>query len=184
MRKLIGWNLMSLDGYFEGETPWDLSFHLTAWGEDLRQYALSLGEETDFIVFGRKTYEGMAAYWPEATDEPEIKAYMNAKPKGVASRSLSEAEWNNTRVLADAVLELRAIKAEPGKTIFVFGSAELQHALLEAGLMDEIRVCLAPVLLGKGNPLFKAGSEKRLKLLEARPIDTGAVILRYAVTPS
>lgn len=55
MRKLIGWNLMSLDGYFEGETPWDLSFHLSAWGEDLRRYSLSLGEETDFIVFGRNS---------------------------------------------------------------------------------------------------------------------------------
>ncbi|MEC9461734.1 MAG: dihydrofolate reductase family protein [Pseudomonadota bacterium] len=184
MRKVIGWNLMSLDGYFEGDTPWDLAFHLTAWGADLRQYALSLGEETDFIVFGRKTYDGMAAHWPETTEELEIKAYMNAKPKGVASRSLHDAAWNNTRVLADAVTELRAMKAEPGKTIFVFGSAELQHALLEAGLMEEIRVCLAPTLLGKGNPLFKAGSEKRLKLLEARPIDTGAVILRYAVPQS
>lgn len=181
MRKLIGWNLMSLDGYFEGETPWDLSFHLTVWGEDLRKYSLSLGEETDFIVFGRKTYEGMAAHWPATTEELEIKTYMNAKAKGVASRSLREAQWNNTAVLADAVSELRTMKAQPGKTIFVFGSAELQHTLLEAGLMDEIRVCLAPILLGKGNPLFKPGSEKRLALLEARPADTGALILRYAV---
>ncbi|MFN3721302.1 MAG: dihydrofolate reductase family protein [Rhizobium rhizophilum] len=181
MRKLVGWNLMSLDGYFEGETPWDLSFHLTVWGEDLRRYSLSLGEETDFIVFGRKTYEGMAAHWPETTEEPEIKACMNAKPKGVASRSLSEAQWSNTRVLSDAVSDLQAMKSQPGKTIFVFGSADLQHTLLEAGLMDEVRVCLAPVLLGKGNPLFKPGSEKMLALLEARPVDTGAVILRYSV---
>jgi dihydrofolate reductase len=181
MRKLVGWNLMSLDGFFEGETPWDLSFHQTVWGEDLRRYSLSLGEETDFIVFGRKTYEGMAAHWPETTEEPEIKAYMNAKAKGVTSRGLKEAQWNNTRVLPDAVADLRAIKLLPGKTIFVFGSAELQHALLEAGLMDEIRICLAPVLLGKGNPLFKPGLEKRLVLLEARPVDKGAVILRYAV---
>jgi dihydrofolate reductase len=184
MRKLIGWNLMSLDGYFEGETPWDLSFHLSAWGEDLRQYSLSLGEETDFIVFGRKTYEGMAAHWPDTTEELEIKAYMNAKPKGVASRSLNEAQWNNTCVIPDAVADLRAMKTQPGKTIFVFGSAELQQTLLEAGLMDEVRVCLAPVLLGRGNPLFKTGSEKRLSLLDARPIDTGAVILRYAITTS
>lgn len=184
MRRLIGWNLMSLDGFFEGATPWDLAFHLTVWGEDLRRYSLSLGEETDFIVFGRKTYEGMAAHWPDTTEELEIKAYMNAKPKGVASRSLNHAEWNNTCVLADAVADLRAMKAQPGKTIFVFGSAELQHTLLEAGLMDEIRVCLAPVLLGKGNPLFKPGTEKMLALLEARPVDTGAVILRYAVKPS
>ncbi len=181
MRKLVGWNLMSLDGYFEGETPWDLSFHLTVWGEDLRRYSLSLGEETDFIVFGRKTYEGMAAHWPETTEEPEIKAYMNARAKGVASRNLKEASWNNTRVLSDAVSDLQAMKLAQGKTIFVFGSAELQHTLLEACLMDEIRICLAPVLLGKGNPLFKPGSEKQLALLEARPVDTGAVILRYSV---
>lgn len=181
MRKLIGWNLMSLDGYFEGETPWDLGFHLTAWGEDMRDYALSLGEETDFIVFGRKTYEGMAAYWPEATEELEIKAYMIAKPKGVASRTLSEATWNNTRVLKDAVSEFTALKAQEGKTIFIFGSAELQQEMLEAGLMDELRVCVAPVLLGRGNPLFKPGTEKSLSLIEARPVDTGAVILRYSV---
>ncbi|TPP09754.1 dihydrofolate reductase family protein [Rhizobium glycinendophyticum] len=181
MRKLVGWNLMSLDGYFEGDTPWDLAFHLLAWGADLRSYALSLGEETDFIVFGRKTYEGMAAHWPDTTEELDIKAYMNAKPKGVASRTLHEATWNNTRVLADAVSELRAMKVQCGKTIFVFGSAELQHMLLEAELVDEIRVCVAPVLLGTGSPLFKHGPEKRLTLLEARPVDTGAVILRYAV---
>jgi dihydrofolate reductase len=184
MRKLIGWNLMSLDGFFEGETPWDLSFHHTVWGEDLRRYAVSLGEEADFIVFGRKTYEGMAAHWQETTEEPEIKAYMNAKAKGVASRGLTEAQWNNTRVLSDAVSDLQAMKLLPGETIFVFGSAELQHTLLEAGLMDEIRICLAPVLLGKGNPLFKPGFEKKLALLEARPVDTGAVILRYAVKPN
>ncbi len=181
MRKLIGWNLMSLDGYFEGGTPWDLAFHLLAWGADLRSYALSLGEETDFILFGRKTYEGMAAYWPEATEELEIKAYMNAKSKGVATRTLSDASWNNTRIIQDAVAELRAMKAEPGKTIFVFGSAELQHDLLEAGLIDELRVCVVPVLLGTGTSLFKPGQERRLALIEANPVDTGAVILRYSV---
>ncbi|MGL3608434.1 dihydrofolate reductase family protein [Rhizobium sp. G187] len=182
MRKLVGWNLMSLDGYFEGETPWDLAFHHVAWGDDLRRYALSLGEETDFIVFGRRTYEGMAAYWPEATEELEIKAYMNAKAKGVASRSLTDAQWNNTRVLRDAVAELAAMKTEPGKTIFIFGSAELQHALLEAGLVDELRVCVVPILLGKGTPLFKPSDHaQRLTLIEAQPVETGATILRYAV---
>lgn len=181
MRKLIGWNLMSLDGYFEGETPWDLGFHMTAWGEDMRDYALSLGKETDLIIFGRKTYEGMAAYWPDAMEELEIKAYMNAKPKGVASRTLSKATWNNTRILKDAVSELAALKAQEGKTIFIFGSAELQQEMLEAGLMDELRVCIAPVLLGRGNPLFKPGSATSLRLIEARPVDTGAVILRYSV---
>lgn len=179
MRKLIAWNLMTLDGYFEGEKPWDLDFHGIAWGDELRRFSLQLGEEGDLLVFGRKTYEGMAAHWPDTTDELEIKQYMNAIEKIAVSRSMIEPGWNNARVVGDIVAELERLKRQDGKTIFIFGSAELIGNLMPTGLIDEIRVCLVPVLLGAGNPLFKPGPRQRLKLIGAQPLTNGSVILTY-----
>lgn len=181
MRKLIIWNLMTLDGYFEGKSPWDLDYHQLAWGEELRAYALEISRQADLLVFGRKTYEGMAAHWVDASEELEIKAFMNAIAKIVVSRSLDRAAWNNTRVVRDIVGELTRLKAQPGKDIFVFGSADLTDSLLKAGLVDEIRLCLVPVVLGGGNPHFKPAETPRVfTLLETRPLKTGGVILRYA----
>ncbi|MFJ6328213.1 MULTISPECIES: dihydrofolate reductase family protein [unclassified Rhizobium] len=183
MRKLVVWNLMTLDGYFEGSNPWDLDFHMLAWGDELERYATELGSEGDLLIFGRKTYEGMAAYWPDATETPGIAAYMNGIAKIAASRSLDKAEWNNTRVVRDIAAEVKAIKEEAGKTIFVFGSADVTDVLLKAGLVDEIRICLVPVVLGSGNPYFKPAAEQRpVTLIDSRPLKTGAVILRYEPT--
>ena len=187
MRKLVVWNLMTLDGYFEGKKPWDIDFHNSAWGPELEALSESFGEEGDLLVFGRKTYEGMAAYWPEAEAEDggKIKDYMNGIAKICVSRTMTDPGWNNARVVSDPVKELSALKAEEGKTIFIFGSAELAASLMRHGLIDEIRLCIAPVLLGSGNPLFKEGAEgMALALLEAQPLSNGAVILRYATNAS
>ncbi|SEI13657.1 Dihydrofolate reductase [Rhizobium tibeticum] len=180
MRKLVVWNLMTLDGYFEGTKPWDIEFHNLAWGPELERYAEQFGEEGDLLVFGRKTYEGMAAYWPTAESEETIKAYMNDIAKIAVSKTMTAANWNNTRVVSDPVAELKKLKAETGKTIFIFGSAELADSLLKAGLVDEIRICLVPVILGGGNPHFKPASQQLpLKLLDSTTTEGGAVILRY-----
>jgi len=180
MRKLVVWNLMTLDGYFEGTKPWDIEFHNLAWGPELERYAEQFGEEGDLLVFGRKTYEGMAAYWPAAEGEEKIKAYMNGIAKIAVSRSMTTADWNNTRVVSEPVSELKKLKAEAGKTIFIFGSAELADSLLQQGLVDEVRICLVPVILGGGNPLFKPASQQiPMKLLDSATTKSGAVILRY-----
>ncbi|UIK18077.1 dihydrofolate reductase family protein [Rhizobium leguminosarum] len=180
MRKLIVWNLTTLDGYFEGTKPWDIDFHNFAWGPELQRYAEQFGRESDLLVFGRKTYEGMAAYWPTAEGEGEIKAYMNSIAKIAVSRTMSEPGWNNARVVSDPIPELTRLKQEDGKAILIFGSAELADSLLKAGLIDEIRVCLVPVILGGGNPLFKpAESQMPLKLIESSTTEGGAMILRY-----
>ncbi|MEK1895369.1 MAG: dihydrofolate reductase family protein [Rhizobium sp.] len=180
MRKLVVWNLMTLDGYFEGTKPWDIEFHNLAWGPELERYAEQFGDEGDLLVFGRKTYEGMAAYWPTAKSEQKIKAYMNDIAKIAVSKTMTAADWNNTRVVSDPVAELKKLKAEAGKTIFIFGSAELADSLLKEGLVDEIRICLVPVILGGGNPHFKQASQQLpLKLLDTTTTEGGAVILRY-----
>jgi dihydrofolate reductase len=181
MRRLVAWNLMSLDGYFEGRSPWDLDFHETVWGDELHAFSLEQGREIGTVLFGRRTYEGMAAHWTKATGEEADM--MNAVEKAVATRTLDKATWNNTRLLkGDAVEAVRRLKAEDGKDIYVFGSADLLASLLVAGLVDEYRICLAPVVLGGGNPLFKPQDQQiKMRLESARPLETGGVILTYAM---
>lgn len=181
MRRLVAWNVMTLDGYFEGRTSWDLDFHETVWGEELESFSLEQLQEIGTLLFGRRTYEGMAGYWTKATGA--IADMMNAVEKAVTSRTLAAADWNNTRLLkGDAVDTVKALKAEDGKDIYVFGSADLLSSLLEAGLVDEYRVCVAPVVLGGGIPLFKPqGQRIKMRLEGARQLRTGGAILTYAV---
>ena len=180
MSKLIVWNLMTLDGYFEGGQPWDLSFHEKVWGLELEELSNTFGEKADTLVFGRRTYEGMASYWKTA--EPgTITTYMNALPKLVASRTLTEPDWNNTRIVADIAGAIRQRKGEADKDLYVFGSAELVDSLMDNGLVDEIMLCVVPAAIGDGTPLFKKGRVADFRLLETRPLQNGAVILRYEV---
>lgn len=182
MAKVIAWNLMTLDGYFEGSEKWDLSFHNDAWGEELDALSKEFGQRAQLLVFGRITHDGMKAYWTSATAEDgEVTRYMNALPKLVASRTLTSSDWNNTRVTADIVGEIAKLRSAPGKDVLVFGSAELIDALLKERQIDELMLAVVPVRLGAGTPFFKPGSERqKLDLLENRPLKNGTVILRYA----
>lgn len=179
MRKLIMWNLVTLDGFFEGPKSWDLDWHEYVWGEELERLSIEQSKSIGMLLFGRVTYQGMAAYWSSATGE--IAEFMNRVPKIVFSRTLAQADWNNTRLVkANAGQEVAALKQQPGKDLYLFGSADLSAGLMRNGLIDEYRLCLTPVVLGGGNPLFKASpSRMRMKLVEARPLNSGAVILRY-----
>ena len=179
MRKLIMWNLITLDGMFEGSQPWDLQFHEYAWGDELRDFSLEQGQEAGALLFGRRTYEGMAAYWSEATDE--IADFMNAVPKYVVSRTLEDADWaNSTLVKDDVVGAVSRLKEQEGKDLFVFGSAELSDTLLRHGLFDELRIGLVPFVLGDGSPLFKQGfGPSRLALRQTRPLGDRCLLLVY-----
>ena len=180
MAKLIIWNLVTLDGFFEGEKKWDLDFHGRAWGPELEKMSTEFGTAAGLLVFGRVTYEGMKAYWTTTEDEGEVKAFMNALPKLVASRTLTASDWNNTEMTADIVGEISRRKQALDKTIYVFGSAELCDSLLKAGLVDEVMLALVPVQLGKGTPFFKDGARRDFDLVETRPLSNGTIILRYA----
>jgi len=180
MRKLIQWNLMTLDGCVDGAKPWELDWHLTAWGEELERISLDQLPQIGTLLFGRVTYEGMAAHWTKATGA--IADLMNSVPKVVFSNTLKAADWNNTRlVTGDAADAVTAMKRQAGKDLYIFGSAKLCDGLMRRGLFDEYRICLAPIVLDSGVPLFKPGVRRHhLKLLEARTLKTGAVVLRYA----
>jgi len=183
MAKLIGWNLVTVDGYFEGAKKWDLDFHNLAWGPELERLSEEFGDKAASLVFGRVTYEGMAAYWKTAAPS-KITSYMNALPKLVASRTLKSVDWNNSRVTAEIVPELKRLKATETKTLYVFGSADLTHSLLEAGLVDELLLCRVPVLLGEGTPFFKPGRRIGLELTASRALQSGSVINSYRVKPA
>lgn len=179
MRKLIMWNLITLDGYFEGEKNWDLPWHERLWGAELERFSLEQLESADALLFGRVTYEGMAAYWQEA--QGSIADYMNSLPKVVCSRTLQTAAWSNTTLVKNDVAgEVAKLKQQGDGNIFVFGSANLSTTLLNEGLFDEYRLGIAPVIHGKGRLLFGGGpAPQELTLLESRPLSTGCVILRY-----
>jgi dihydrofolate reductase len=182
MAKVILWNLVTLDGYFEGAAKWDLDFHGEAWCDELAQLSEEFGQKAGLLVFGRVTYEGMKAHWTTTQNEGETKRFMNALPKLVGSRSLKASDWNNTEMTADIAGEIALRKTGAGKDIYVLGSAELSDALLRAGLVDEIMHCVAPVVLGAGTPFFKPGTTRRkLAFKTARPLSSGATILHYDV---
>jgi dihydrofolate reductase len=179
MSKLIQWNMLSLDGYFEGAQSWDVEWFQGFFNEELEKFSLEQLRQADALLFGRVTYEGMAAYWQTATGE--VARFMNSLPKVVISTTLERADWTNTRLVKGGVVgEVTTMKQRGSGSIFVFGSAKLCATLFEARLFDEVRVALLPVVVGKGSTLFGRDlSRAQMKLLEARPLSNGGVILRY-----
>jgi len=177
MRRLIVSNVMSLDGFFEGPNH---EFNWFTPDEEFFAYAREMLRSVDTILFGRRTYEHMANYWPSAPRD-EIADAMNSLPKVVFSSTLENAAWNNTRLIRGNIAEeVTKLKSMPGKDIVVFGSATLASFLLEEGLIDEYRVVLAPLLLGKGNPLFKNIRQTiQLKLQKTRLLRSGVIVVYY-----
>jgi dihydrofolate reductase len=173
------WNMLTVDGFFEGAKSWDLEWHQPFWGDELERFSLDQLRTTDMLLFGRITYEGMASYWQVA--KGDVADFMNHLPKIVVSRTLERADWANTKLVKDNIMaKIEELKRQGDGNIFVFGSGRLCAALMEHGLFDEYRLVIAPVLLGRGKVLFEPDrNELGLKLLEARPLSTGCVILRY-----
>src|ERR1700712_120708 len=179
MSKLIMWNIITLDGYFEGEKNWELAFNEIVWGSEMERFCLEQLSSTSYLVFGRTTYEGMAAYWKTA--EGEIADFMNNLPKIVCSRTLNSADWNNSILIKENVAnEIATLKAKSNKDMYVFGSANLCETLIRENLFDEYRICIAPVIAGKGRYLFPKGLPgEKLSLISSQPLMTGGVILKY-----
>src|SRR5437773_1122211 len=137
LRKLIMWNLVTLDGFFEGRKSWDIGWHDTVWGEELEKFSLEQSKSIGALLFGRVTYEGMAGYWSK--EKGDIADFMNAVPKVVFSKTLAKADWNNTRLVKqNAEREVAKMKNEKGKDLFIFGSANLSSALTRKGLIDSL----------------------------------------------
>jgi len=179
------WNVVTLDGHFERNQNWDLSFHNVVWGDELEKLSLQQLQSADYLVFGRVTYEGMAQYWTKAeaeTDEQGVAKVMNSIPKIVFSKTLKSVDWNNTTIISEnASKEIQKFKEQGGKDIYVFGSAILSETFINDNLFDEYRICIAPVILGNGRPLFRQGiASNALSLVSTQQLSTGGVVLKYS----
>jgi len=177
MRKVIVSNVASLDGFFAGSNR-ELDWFVP--DEEFFEYARGLLHAVDTLLFGRVTYQHMAAYWPSAPAD-EIADKMNNLPKIVFSKTLKKADWNNSQLVSGNIREeVSKLKQQHGRDMVVFGSATLASYLLQVGLIDEYRVILSPVLLGDGRPLFEHITERiRLKLVTAKAFGSGVVLLSY-----
>lgn len=172
--------MVSLDGYFEGNDH-DLSWHNV--DEEFETFANTQLDETDTLLFGHTTYEMMASYWPEAyAEEPEdgTAVRMNALHKIVFSHQMFEATWENTEVATDLTAKINELRSREGKDIVVMGSSHLGKEMIEAGLLDEVRIMVNPVFVGDGSTLFE-GLNKKLTLTSTQAFQNGNVLLRYAV---
>jgi dihydrofolate reductase len=137
---------------------------------------------SDALLLGRVTFDGFAAAWPSMEEtEGEFAVRMNALPKYVASRTLSEPlPWNGTLLGGDVVEEVAKLKQQPGRDLLIYGSGELVNALHPHGLVDEYTLMVFPVTLGVGKHLFREGTDKSdLSLTDARTTDSGVALLTY-----
>jgi dihydrofolate reductase len=180
MKKLFSFMVATVDGYYEGPNQ---EFDFWVLDKEFDDFSVQQLDEVDTLVFGRVTYEGMAAYWPTSAaqdDDPRVTSRMNDISKIVVSRTLDEAEWANTRVIQNAE-ELTTLKQEPGKDIAIFGSSDLTVSLVQMGLVDELRIMVNPVVIGAGKSMFRTADEHfSLNLLGSRTFKSGNVLLRYA----
>lgn len=174
MRKLVVTEYVSLDGVME-EPSWTAPY----WNGEIASFKFEELFASDTLLLGRITYEGFAKAWPAMKDEQGFADRMNTMPKFVASSTLDKAEWNATIIKGDLVEEIKALKQQDGGDILVYGSGALVESLMEAGLVDEYRLLVYPVVLGKGKPFFKAGSKATLKLAETQTFSSGVVALIY-----
>jgi len=198
MRRIVAFNNVSADGYFsapDGNLDWMVP------DDKLAKGVMEHGPKFDTVLFGRRTYELFAAFWPHALDDPktapdphargrrsevnrDMAVFLNEVPKIVFSRTLKEATWKNTRIVRELdPREIEAMKRQPGQDMIMFGSGSIASELTRHGLIDEYQFVVAPLLLGDGKTLLD-GVSHRLKLdqKEAKGFPSGNVLLRYALS--
>ena len=175
-RRLAATFFVSLDGVVESPEKWSFPF----WNDEIQKFKLDETFATDTLLLGRVTYEGFAAAWPERKDPDGFADRFNSIPKYVVSSTLKKLEWNNSHLIrGDVAREVAKLKQQPGQDIVIHGSPGLIRSLLPHDLIDEYRLLVYPLVLGKGKRLFDEGSAANLKLAESAAFDTGVVKLIY-----
>jgi dihydrofolate reductase len=181
-RTLSVFNNVSIDGYFTDETS-DMSWAHDQDPEWTKFMSENAKGEAEFI-FGRKTYEMMARFWPTkeaAQTMPDVARAMNGTRKTVFSRTLKSADWENSRLAnGDLATEIRRMKSESGSGLLIMGSGEIVAQLTKAGLIDAYQLVVVPIVLGKGRTMFEGVTGKpRLKLAQTRKFSNGNVVCWY-----
>ena len=185
MQPLIAFITTSLDGYFS-DSAGDMSWAHKSDPEWL-EFVSSNASQGGTLLFGRVTYDLMIRYWPTPMakqQNPVVADGMNNAPKMVASRTLKEATWQNTKLLKDDLPgEIHKLKQQSGKGMCILGSGSIVTQLAEARLIDELQIVISPIALGKGKTPFETLKQRLpLKLMKTRSFTNGNVIHYYGPT--
>ena len=175
MRKLVESTFVTLDGVIENPHHWSPPY----WDDEHMAYASKLLFASDALLLGRATYEGFAQAWPARSGD-EYTDKINAMPKHVASRTLSETTWNATILEGDVAEAVARLKDEDGGDLLKFGTGELDRTLLEHGLLDELHFWIFPVLAGSGRRLIDGIDVTHLELSDSTRFASGIVVNTYA----
>ena len=180
MRKIVVSTWLSIDGVFDADTmpQWFFPFDSI----ERQQYITEGIMQCDTILFGRTTYEMLASFWPYQTnDEMGPASKLNSVAKYVVSSKLKKAEWNNTKIIGENIVEeIKKLKQIKGTEIQIEGSATLVQSLMKANLIDEFRFLVHPIIAGTGKRFFKDGMQTAgLKLVNTKTIDKGVIVLYY-----
>ena len=190
MRRLIVIELLSLDGVMQAPAGPDEDteggFRHGGWSREYfdETSAAAAAEGiagTDAYLFGRKTYENMAAYWPTAPPDDPFAKSLNNTTKYVASRTLKKLEWRNSILIeGDVAKAVAELKDRPGGNIAVLGSGDLVQTLIEGDLVDAYSLTVNPIALGEGKRLFRNPEQStRLKLVDSQTTSKGSLLLTY-----
>jgi class 3 adenylate cyclase/dihydrofolate reductase len=185
-RRLIASEFVTLDGVMEapghdqhrdGKNTWALRYA----GEDQQRYKIDELFDAGAILMGRVTYEIFASFWPTAPRDEGFADRMNSIPKYVVSGSLKTASWQNTTILGERPVEaIRELKREPGRDLFLYGSADLLNSLVGHDVIDEYRLMVFPLVLGSGKRLFHDATDvTHLQLVDTRTFESGVTVLTY-----
>ena len=181
MRKLTVYNFLTLNGFFKGPNE-DTNWH--THGQEEAKYSEEALAQDNILLFGRKTYEMMASFWPTPQAKelfPKVAAGMNKAEKIVFSQAPFEPEWENTQVIGgDIVDKIREIKKSPGKDMTILGSGAIINLFTDHDLIDEYQFMIDPVALPDGTPVFKKIKQKLdLQLTGSKVFRSGVVLLCY-----
>lgn len=178
MRKLVATENLSLDGVMAAPETWAPQFQGPDFQEEMSR---SMGT-SDTMILGRKTFEEFAAFWPDSDLEP-FASHMRNIEKYVVSTTLESAEWGSGNPVPiigkNLVEEVREIKSKGDRDIGIIGSGTLVRSLLSKGLLDELNLCIHPIILGTGKRLFSGDCTSELTLQSARQFSSSIVMLRY-----
>jgi dihydrofolate reductase len=178
MRKLVESTFVTLDGAIDNPQDWSPPY----WDDEHDGYARKLLWDADALLLGRKTYEAFAQAWPSRAGADDYTDRINAMPKHVASRTLTDPAWNATVLEGDTAEAVARLKREPGGNILKFGTGELDRTLVEHGLVDEFHFWVFPVLAGGGQRLIDGIDTTHLKLLDTSTFESGIVVHVLAPT--
>jgi dihydrofolate reductase len=188
VRRLVVTENITLDGVIDAAEGWFLPSGASDADEsDQLAVVQEQAVASDAFLTGRVTFEALRGFWPQQVDDRTgISEHLDRVAKYVVSTTMTDPQWANSTVLAGPLAdEISALKQQPGKDIVVTGSITLVHELIPSGLIDEYRLFVFPVVLGRGRRLFEeATGLPRLLLLETQPFRSGVVLLRYAADSS